>query len=311
MFGNHKREVSQTSTLGGPSGPGGRGQLPMLQMPDKLRFNLLCMMGEFVGTFLFLFFSFAGTQVSNTPKPEPGSDPNTSNLLYSSLCFGFALTVNVWAFFRVTGGLFNPAVTLALCLTGGMPALRGLMVFPAQLVAGIAAAGVVSALFPGPLNVATRLGGGASISQGLFIEMFLTAQLVLVIIMLAVVKHKSTYLAPVGIGLAFFLCEMVGDFYTGGSLNPARSLGPDTINRSFPGYHWIYWVGPLLGSLLASGFYHLLCWVRWENINPGQDLNEWEIKARKASMAPSDNTFTDTLHNGNQESNDVAPEQQV
>lgn len=101
-------------------------------------------------------------------------------------------------------------VTLALCLSGGMPPIRGLCVFPAQLVAGIAAAGVVSALFPGPLNCATRLGGGASIAQGLFIEMFLTAQLVLVIIMLAVVKHKSTYLAPVGIGLAFFVAELVG-----------------------------------------------------------------------------------------------------
>lgn len=91
-----------------------------------------------------------------------------------------------------------------------MPALRGILVFPAQLLAGIASAGVVSALFPGPLNCGTRLGGGASIAQGLFIEMFLTAQLVLVIIMLAVVKHKSTYLAPVGIGLTFFVTEMIG-----------------------------------------------------------------------------------------------------
>lgn len=198
-----------------------------------------------------------------------------------------------------------------------MPALRGVMVFPAQLVGGIASAGVVSALFPGPLNCSTRLGGGTSISQGLFIEMFLTAQLVLVIIMLAVVKHKSTYLAPVGIGLAFFVCELVGkssqptspppyisfltlpvvgDYYTGGSLNPARSLGPDVINRSFPGYHWIYWVGPLLGSLLASGFYHLLRFVHWENINPGQDYNEWEVKARKASTVNSDHTATESGH---------------
>lgn len=110
----HKRQASQASTLGGPPSPGGRGQLPMLQMPDRMRFNLLCMFGEFVGTFMFLFFSFAGTQVANTPMPAPGSPPNTSNLLYSSLAFGFALTVNVWAFFRVTGGLFNPAVRINL-----------------------------------------------------------------------------------------------------------------------------------------------------------------------------------------------------
>lgn len=97
--------------------------------------------------------------------------------------------------------------------------LRGVMVVPSQLVAGIGAAGVVSALFPGPLNVSTRLGGGASIAQGLFIEMFLTAQLVLVIIMLAVVKHKSTYLAPVGIGLTFFVAELVGQ-----SSNPGHAF---------------------------------------------------------------------------------------
>lgn len=106
----HRRQISDASTLAGPSGPGGRGQLPMLQLPETMRCNLLCVLGEFVGTFLFLFFSFAGTQVSNTPMPPPGSYPNTSNLLYSALCFGFSLTVNVWAFFRVTGGLFNPAV---------------------------------------------------------------------------------------------------------------------------------------------------------------------------------------------------------
>lgn len=111
MLFSHRRMPSQASTLAGPPGPGGRGQLPMLQLPDRMRWNLLCVGGEFVGTFLFLFFSFAGTQVSNTPMPPPGSPPNTSNLLYSALSFGFALTVNVWAFFRVTGGLFNPAVS--------------------------------------------------------------------------------------------------------------------------------------------------------------------------------------------------------
>lgn len=98
-----------------------------------------------------------------------------------------------------------------MCLSGGMPALRGVLVFPAQLLAGVASAGVVSALFPGPLNCSTRLGGGTSVVQGLFIEMFLTSELVFVIIMLAVVKHKSTFLAPVGIGLTFFLTQLTGE----------------------------------------------------------------------------------------------------
>ncbi|KAL4912749.1 aquaporin-like protein [Aspergillus aurantiobrunneus] len=180
-----------------------------------------------------------------------------------------------------------------------MPVLRGLLVFVAQIVGGIAAAGVVSALFPSDLNVTTRLGGGASISQGLFIEMFLTAQLVFVVIMIAVVKHKSTFLAPVAIGLTFFVTELIGDYYTGGSLNPARSLGPDVVNREFPGYHWIYWVGPLLGSLLASGFYGFLALLSYESVNPGQDFNEWEAKMGAGpwdSRNPRSYSDTATLH---------------
>jgi aquaporin related protein len=75
-----------------------------------------------------------------------------------------------------------------------------------------------------------------------------------------------------------------GDYYTGGSLNPARSLGPDVINRSFPGYHWIYWVGPLLGSLLACGFYTFLRMFKYESVNPGQDFDEWEAKRGHGSL---------------------------
>lgn len=88
--------------------------------------------------------------------------------------------------------------------------MRSVLIVIAQILGGLCAAAVVSALFPGPLNVATTLGGGTNTAQGLFIEMFLTAQLVFVIIMLAVVKHKSTFLAPIGIGLTFFLTELCG-----------------------------------------------------------------------------------------------------
>lgn len=75
-------------------------------------------MGEFVGTFMFLFFAFAGTSTANigsstaaqsTTGETTGFDPAT--LLYISLSFGFSLMVNAWIFFRISGGLFNPAVS--------------------------------------------------------------------------------------------------------------------------------------------------------------------------------------------------------
>ena len=176
------------------------------------------MIGEFVGTFLFLFFAFSGTQVANTqvnpPKDsEASTAANPAQLLYISLCFGFSLAVNAWVFFRISGGLFNPAVVLSLCLTGAAPYIRGLLVFVSQLLGGIAAAGVVAALFPGPLNVKTTLRPGTSLAQGLFIEMFLTAQLVFTIFMLAAEKHKATFIAPVGIGLSLFIAELSGRSY--------------------------------------------------------------------------------------------------
>lgn len=74
----------------------------------------------------------------------------------------------------------------------------------------IAAAGIVSCLFPGPLNVRTTLGSDTSIVRGLFIEMFLTAMLIFTIFMLAAEKHKGTFLAPVGIGLCLFITQLAG-----------------------------------------------------------------------------------------------------
>ena len=101
--------------------------------------------------------------------------------------------------------------------------------------------------------------------------MFLTAQLVLTILMLAVEKHRATFLAPLGIGMSLFVAELAGVYYTGGSLNPARSFGPAVASYDFPNEHWVYWAGPMLGALLASGFYWVVRLLRYEGANPGQD----------------------------------------
>jgi aquaporin related protein len=126
-------------------------------------------------------------------------------------------------------------------------------------------------MFPTPLNVRTTLSEGTSLVQGVFIEALMTAELVFTILMLAKEKHKSTFIAPVGIGLALFVAELVGVYYTGGSLNPARSLGPCIVTNKYDTEHWIYWVGPGIGSLLAIGFYKFIKMLEYEMANPGQD----------------------------------------
>jgi len=249
------------------------------RFPVTFRHHVVCFLGEFVGTFLFIFFAFAGTQTANIAagaQLPPGIDasnapPNASSLLYVALAFGFSLGINVWIFYRISGGLFNPAVTFGMCFIGALTWTRGLVVFMAQMIGSIASAGLVSCLFPGPMLVQTKLGPGTSTVRGLFIEMFLTAELVFTVFMLAKERHRATFLAPIGIGLALFIAELSGVYYTGGSLNPARSFAPNVVLASFPGSHWIYWLGPLLGSLLAVGLYKIVKILNYESVNPDQD----------------------------------------
>ena len=97
-----------------------------------------------------------------------------------------------------------------MVITGTLPWIRGLLLFPAQILGGMTAAALVLCLFPGPLLVETKLTHGTSIAQGVFIEMFLTAELVITVLMLAAEKSKATFIAPIGIGLALFVAELAG-----------------------------------------------------------------------------------------------------
>ena len=122
----HKKDASSSShkptTLpkdGSPPGHPTRSGF----IPNRWRNELVAAAAEFAGTFMFLFFAFGGTSVANTAATYSNRTtsgqannsitqaPDTSVLLYISLIFGFSLMVNVWVFFRVSGGLFNPAVS--------------------------------------------------------------------------------------------------------------------------------------------------------------------------------------------------------
>ena len=80
------------------------------RLNDDVRNHFVACCGEFIGTFFFLLLALSGTQVANT-VPNPEHQDELSRLLYISLAFGFSLAVNAWVWFRVSGGLFNPAVS--------------------------------------------------------------------------------------------------------------------------------------------------------------------------------------------------------
>ncbi|EME43746.1 hypothetical protein DOTSEDRAFT_88121 [Dothistroma septosporum NZE10] len=236
---------------------------------NDIRNHFVAATGEFVGTFMFLLFGFLGHTMAADQAPNTGPNGTNSSMtvIYIAMAYGFSLLVTAWTMFRVSGGLFNPAVTIGLVL----------IFLPTQLLAAICAAAVCSCIIPGNIAIVqTTLASGVSIAQGLFLEMFLTAELTFTVLMLAAEKHKSTYIAPIGIGLALFVAEIAGVYYTGGSLNPARSFGPCVAAASFQGYHWIYWIGPYFGAMIAAGYYHFVKFFNYEEANPGQDSADGE-----------------------------------
>src|SRR5450756_470887 len=112
-------------------------------------------------------------------------------------------------------------------MTRDLDPLRAVLLLITQISGACFAAYLVSVIFPSPFNVQTTLGAGTTVAQGVWIEALCTAELVAV-------------------------------YYTGGSLNPARSFGPAAVAHDFTSDHWIYWVGPFVGSVLAVGFYQLM-----------------------------------------------------
>jgi len=197
-----------------------------------------------VGTFLFFLTAYVATQAAKNSAAD-GSSQSVTLLLYISLSFALALTANVWLFYRVSGGLFNPALTAAFVALRLMTPAKGALLAAAQLLAGVAAAGVAKALVPGhALAVRTTLAPDVTVAQGFFVEFFLTAELALAVFMIAVEKHRATHLAPLVIGAALGVGHLVGASLTGASMNPARSFGPALVDLDFASEHWIYCMSP-------------------------------------------------------------------
>lgn len=238
---------------------------------------------EFIGTAFFLLLGLGGIQAASTENLTSGQASSDIQLvLYISTSMGLSLLVSAWLFFRITGGLFNPNVSLALLLVGVIKPVRFVLYCIAQLLGAIAGSALVLALTSKSLMVNTFLQQGTSVTQGVFIEMFITAALVLSVLMLAAEKHQATPFAPVGIGLTLFSCHLFAVYYTGAAMNTARAFGPAVITGFPNSDHWVYWVGPFLGSLLGAAFYAIIKHYRYWTLNPDQATSD----ARKSPQDP-------------------------
>lgn len=177
-------------------------------------------------------------------------------------------------------------ISLGLWLAGAFNWVRLMCVIPAQIMGSITAAGIVSAILPGRLQAENSLGTNVSQGQGFVAEMILTSMLMGTILMLAVEKHRATFLAPLGIGLTLLLIHLAGINVSGASVNPARSLGVAVVNGNYVPEFWIYFVAPTIGAIISVGVHWLLTALAYETANPGQDgdgMDFYRVVAPKPS----------------------------
>lgn len=234
---------------------------------DSWRTHFIAAYGEFCGTFMFLWCAYVIANIANHdvllsyPPDQNKYQSHPGQLIMIALGFGFSVMFSVWCFAGVSGAALNPAVSLSLALARAITPTRCVVMWFSQIIAGMAAGGAAHAMTPGAVKFTNGLGLGCSRSRGLFLEMFGTAILCLTVLMTAVEKRETNFLAALPIGVSLFIGHLALTAYTGTGVNPARSFGAAIAAKSFTPYHWIYWIGPLLGAFLAWSVWQILQWL--------------------------------------------------
>ncbi|MEO6277010.1 aquaporin Z [Roseateles sp.] len=216
---------------------------------------------EFIGTF-WLVLGGCGSAVLAAAFPQLGI-----GLLGVSLAFGLTVLTMACAVGPVSGGHFNPAVSVGLWVGGRFPAARLLPYVVAQVVGAVAAGGVLALIAtgkPGFDLVASGFAangygehspGGYSLLAALVTEVVMTALFILIILG-ATAKRAAGTLAPVAIGLALTLIHLISIPVTNTSVNPARSTGVALFVGGWALEQlWLFWVAPVVGGALGALLY--------------------------------------------------------
>ena len=209
--------------------------------------NYRAYIAEFIGTFALVFF---GTLAIAT----------TDSITAIALTHGLVIAIMVYSVGHISGAHFNPAITISMIYRKQIDMQNGIVYILNQLAAGVVAAGAHAFLFPmgSKVNFGSNLPApGVSDLNILILEIILTFFLVFVVFSTAVSKK-----APIGwhgfaIGMIITVDIFAGGPITGASMNPARSFGPAIISyfygldNSLQSHH-LYWIGPILGGLIAA-----------------------------------------------------------
>ena len=217
---------------------------------------------EFLGT-LFLVLGGCGSAVLAAAFPQVGI-----GLLGVSLAFGLSVLTMAYAVGHVSGGHFNPAVTVGLFAAGRFSAKDIAPYVLAQLAGAIAGAGILFLIASGKAGFDVTAGfasngyganspGGYTLMAALLTEVVLTFFFLIVI--LGGSDDHAKGLAPIAIGLALTLIHLVSIPVTNTSVNPARSLGPALFVGGLAVKQlWLFFVAPLVGALLAGAAHRAL-----------------------------------------------------
>jgi len=212
---------------------------------------------EFIGTFALIFIG-AGSICANQFMGAGGG-----GIVAIALAHGLTIAVMVSALAHISGGHFNPAVTVAFWVTRKMDTVESLLYWVAQLAGGIAGAYLLLAVIPEDTWRAVRLGTPSLAPEitnlsAMLLEAVLTFFLVTVVFGAAVDEHgAAARMAGLAIGLTVTLDIFLGGPFTGAAMNPARALGP-ALAGNYWSSHGVYWVGPLAGGVFAGWLYDAL-----------------------------------------------------
>ncbi|HEX5167452.1 MAG TPA: aquaporin [Thermomicrobiales bacterium] len=212
---------------------------------------------EFIGTFALMFFG--GGAIIVTAAEGLGAN---AGLLVVALAHGLAIGLMVAAAGHISGGLYNPALTVGLMVTGRMPSVRGVAYIVTQCVGSLIAALALKAIFDASQIDAVKLGVplvGAryEVTAALLAEIIATFFLMYAVFGTAVDPRGAKSIAGLVIGLTITIGVLAIGPVSGAALNPARAIGPEIAQGEF-GDFWIYWVGPIGGAALAALLYNYI-----------------------------------------------------